>query len=332
VPVRLPRLRRPSWAAEGAAAGAARGARPGGQRSAGLQPHAGGRGAVLAGHGEPDRGAGVHRLVQVVIQARLGEEAERRWATAAVELVERSFPDESWEVATWPTCERLLPHALAATGHAERLRVAGEQASWLLGRASTYLRERGQYRQARPIAERALTITKEALGPADPETAWRHEELGSVLQALGDLAGAKAQLERALAIGEAALGPDHPTMAAARNNLGGVLWDLGELEGARVQLERALTVGEAALGPNHPTVAAIRVSLAGVLWDSPGAGVRRGSRTELLGIFVNTGQSKRFIPRLVSRLSQFWVAVEPQPRCCVLTRRVSACAAQYSST
>jgi tetratricopeptide (TPR) repeat protein len=247
----------------------------------------------------------VHRLVQAVIQARLGEEAERRWATAAVELVERSFPDESWEVATWPTCERLLPHALAATGHAERLRVAGEQASWLLGRASTYLRERGQYRQARPIAERALTITKEALGPADPETAWRHEELGSVLQALGDLAGAKAQLERALAIGEAALGPDHPTMAAARNNLGGVLWDLGELEGARVQLERALTVGEAALGPNHPTVAAIRVSLAGVLWDSPGAGVRRGSRTELLGIFVNTGESKRFIPRLVSRLSQF---------------------------
>jgi tetratricopeptide (TPR) repeat protein len=225
--------------------------------------------------------------------------------------------------------------------------VAGEQAGWLLGRASTYLRERGQYRQARPIAERALTITKEALGPADPETAWRHEELGSVLQALGDLAGAKAQLERALAIGEAALGPDHPdvavwhndlgsvlqdlgdlqgaraqyeraleigeaalgpdhpTMAAARNNLGGVLWDLGELEGARVQLERALTVGEAALGPNHPTVAAIRVSLAGVLWDSPGAGVRRGSRTELLGIFVNTGESKRFIPRLVSRLSQF---------------------------
>jgi tetratricopeptide (TPR) repeat protein len=108
--------------------------------------------------------------------------------------------------------------------------VAGEQAGWLLGRASTYLRERGQYRQARPIAERALTITKEALGPADPETAWRHEELGSVLQALGDLAGAKAQLERALAIGEAALGPDHPAVAAIRVSLAGVLGILQEQE------------------------------------------------------------------------------------------------------
>jgi tetratricopeptide (TPR) repeat protein len=220
----------------------------------------------------------VHRLVQTVIQARLGEEAERRWAKAAVELVERSFPDESWEVATWPTCERLLPHALAATGHAERLRVAGEQAGWLLGRASTYLRERGQYRQARPIAERALTITKEALGPADPETAWRHDELGSVLQALGDLAGAKAQLERALAIGEAALGPDHPDVAVWHNDLGSVLQDLGDLQGARAQYERALAIGEAALGPDHPAMAAARNNLGDVLWE---LGELEGARVQL---------------------------------------------------
>jgi tetratricopeptide (TPR) repeat protein len=210
---------------------------------------------------------GVHRLVQAVIQARLGMEGERRWAEIAVNLLRASFPSKSWEVATWPTCERLLPHALAVTGHAERLRVAGEAAGWLLARASRYLRGRGQYRQARPIAERALAVTEAALGPADPEVAWRCDELGNVLQNLGELAGARVQLERALVIGEAALGPDHPDVAIWRNDLGRVLRDLGELEGARGQLKRALTISEAALGPDDPTVAIRRSNLGNVLRD-----------------------------------------------------------------
>jgi tetratricopeptide (TPR) repeat protein len=107
-------------------------------------------------------------------------------------------------------CERLLPHVMAATGHAERLGVAGEQAGWLLDRAATYLRYRGQYWQARSIAERALAVTEQALGPDDPEIAWRRSNLGTVLWDLGDLAGARVQLERALEISEVALGPDHP--------------------------------------------------------------------------------------------------------------------------
>jgi tetratricopeptide (TPR) repeat protein len=169
----------------------------------------------------------VHRLVQAVIQARLGEEGERRWAEVAVGLLRESFPNSSWEVATWPISERLLPHVLAATGHAERLGVAGEQAGWLLYRASIYLRGRGLHRQARPIAEQALAVTEANLGPGDPQVAWRCDELGNVLQDLGDPASARVQYERALAIGEAALGPDHPTVATFRNDLGSALQDLG---------------------------------------------------------------------------------------------------------
>jgi TIR domain/NB-ARC domain len=81
----------------------------------------------------------VHRLVQAVIQARLGEESERRWAEIAVGLLRTSFPNQIWETESWPTCERLLPLVLAVAGHAERLRVAGEPTGWLLERASRYL-------------------------------------------------------------------------------------------------------------------------------------------------------------------------------------------------
>jgi tetratricopeptide (TPR) repeat protein len=208
---------------------------------------------------------GMHRLVQAVIQARLGDEGERRWAEAAVGLLRDSFPDDSWEVATWPTCERLLPHVLAVAGHAERLGIAAEQAGWLLDRASAYLRERGQYRQARPLAEHAVTVTEAALGPADPRVAWHYDEFGRVLRALGELTEARIQSERAVAVGEAAFGPDDPDVAGGRNNLGLVLHDLGDLEGARQQFEGALAISEAALGPDHSTVATYRGNLAGVL-------------------------------------------------------------------
>jgi tetratricopeptide (TPR) repeat protein len=207
----------------------------------------------------------VHRLVQAVLQAQLGADGEPAWAAAGVGLLRASFPNESREVATWETCGRLLPHVLAAAGHAQRLGVAGTQAGWLLDRASAYLLERGLYRQARPIAEQALALTEADLGPQDVEVARRCDELGNVLQALGELAGARAQYERALAISEAALGPDHPDVAIWRNDLGRVLQDLGDLAGARAQYERALAISEATLGPDHPTVATIRGNLNSLL-------------------------------------------------------------------
>jgi tetratricopeptide (TPR) repeat protein len=225
---------------------------------------------------------GLHRLVQAVIQARLGEAGERAWAEAAVTLLRAAFPNESWEVSSWPACEELLPHLLAAAGHAERLGIAGEAASWLLDRASTYLRERGQYRQAKPLAERAITIAEAAARLGDPQVAWRRDTLGRVLRALGDLPGAREQYERALAISEAALGPDHPTMATLRNNLGLVLQDLGDLPGAREQYERALAIGEAALGPDHPNVRTMRRNLDSVTTHQRGAEPRKLARRRRL--------------------------------------------------
>jgi tetratricopeptide (TPR) repeat protein len=212
------------------------------------------------------KAVGLHRLVQAVIQARLGREGEHRWAEVAVGLLRASFPSDSWEVATWPTCQRLLPQVLAAAGHAERLGVTGEAAGWLLDRASTYLRERGQYRQARPIAERAVRITEAELGPADPRVAWRRAELGRVLQNLGDLEGARVQFEQALAISEAALGPDHPDVANWHDSLAHVLWTRGDLAGARVQLERALEIGKATLKPNDDAMGILRNNLGSLLW------------------------------------------------------------------
>jgi tetratricopeptide (TPR) repeat protein len=210
---------------------------------------------------------GVHPLVQAVVRARLGPKDERRWAETVVGLLWESFPDRSWEAAEWPTCQRLLPHVLAATEHAHHLGVAGEETGWLLDRASAYLHGRGQPRQARPIAERALEVTVTAVGPDDPASGERHAALGSVLQGLGDLGGARLELQRALTIMEATQGPDDREVAILRAELGGVLQGLGDLEGARLELQRALTIMEATLGSDHAEVGAVRNQIAHLLWE-----------------------------------------------------------------
>jgi tetratricopeptide (TPR) repeat protein len=210
---------------------------------------------------------GVHSLIQAVVRARLPSEDRRRIAEAAVGLLARTFPDHSWELQTWPLCQRLLPHVLAAAEHAEELGVSGEETGWLLDRAASYLRGRGQPRQARPLAERALTITETALGPRDPSTGERHQGLGQVLRDLGQFRQARTEVEQALAIFEEALGHTHLEVATLRSALAQVLQELGDQSGARDELERALGILQSALGPSHPDVSGVRTELANLLMD-----------------------------------------------------------------
>jgi tetratricopeptide (TPR) repeat protein len=206
---------------------------------------------------------GLHRLVQMVIQARLADTSERSWADAAVRLLRDSFPADSREASSWPRCERLLPHLLAVTGHAEQLGIAHQATGWLLGQASAYLQERGQYRQAKRVAERALAVAEAALGPDHPDVGIRRNNLGTVLQDLGDLAGARTQYERALQITEKALGPD-PRVAVMLYRVGRVRADLGDLEAASNAFSKAVQIDTAAYGPDHPEVATDLEPLADV--------------------------------------------------------------------
>jgi len=199
-----------------------------------------------------------HRMVQAVTRDRLPEDARRTWAGAAVRLVNDAFSSPviwDWDVQAWSENARLLPHALAAAGHAEALQVASEATAYLFNQAGLYLKGRAEFAEAKAAYERALAIAEAAYGLDHPNVAVTINNLGGVLKALGDLDGARAHLERALAIDEAAFGPDHPNVAICVNNLGAVLRALGDLDGARAHLERALAIWEKQLGPHHPNVA-----------------------------------------------------------------------------
>jgi len=209
----------------------------------------------------------VHRLVQAVTRNRLDEDELKKWAEAAVRIVDEAFPFDSNDVGTWPVCSRLQPHALAAAGYAEALDVASDSTGRLLNQTGLYLKGRAQFAEAKEMHERALAIGETAYGPDHPQVAIYVINLGNVLRALGDLEAAKKMFERALVIDEATYGPYHPDVAIDVNNLGGVLKVLGDMEGAKKMFEQALAIGEAAYGPDHPQVAIYVNNLGSVLQD-----------------------------------------------------------------
>ncbi len=209
----------------------------------------------------------IHRLVQAVTRDRLSEEEKGQWAAAAVRLLGTAFPFKEDDPATWPASGRLLPHALAAAGHAEMLDVASVESGRLLNEAGGYLRVRAEFAAAKTVCERALTIAEKTYGPDHPTVATRVNNLGAVLRAMGDLKGAREHFERALAIDEKAYGPEHPKVAIRVNNLGSVLHDMGDLTGAKECFERALAIDEKAYGQDHPDVATDVNNLGSVLYD-----------------------------------------------------------------
>jgi tetratricopeptide (TPR) repeat protein len=191
----------------------------------------------------------VHRLLQQVVRDRLDPEVAAARVGVAVRLLDRALPFGAYaDPGLWPACARLLPHALAATQHAERPGVEPAATASLLDSAADYLHGRARYGEAHALHKRALHIREAHFGPDHPTTAHSLNNLALVLYFQGDLDGARGLHERALTIREARLGPDHPHTAQSLNNLALVLSDQGDPGGARDLRERALTIRKTRLG------------------------------------------------------------------------------------
>jgi len=161
----------------------------------------------------------VHRLVQAVTRDRLDADERKKWAEAAVRIVNTAFPFDSDDVGTWPVCSRLLPHALAAAEHAQALDVALDSTGRLLNQTGIYLKKRAQFAEAKEMFEHALAIGEATYSPEHPDVAIRVNNLGNVLQDLGDMEGAKKMYGRALSILTKYLDEDHPDTVTVQNNL-----------------------------------------------------------------------------------------------------------------
>ena len=206
----------------------------------------------------------VHRLVQAVTQDRLTKECQRKYAEAAIKLVNSSFSFREDNIESWETSKRLLPQLLVSIKNANMLEVAPEESSRLLNEAGLYLRLRGEFVESKSVFERALEIDKDVHGLINLDVARDFNHLGLVQRDQGDLIGAKKSFEKAHEINEKLLGSEHSRVATDLNNLGLVIKDLGELDKAKRCYEKALKIDEKKLSPDY-SAEAIRVNNFGLV-------------------------------------------------------------------
>lgn len=203
---------------------------------------------------------GVHRLVQEIVRAAIGESERRTYVERTVAALNAAFPEV--EYASWAQCDRLVPHVVSIAGWVESHNVHSDGAGRILNQTGRYLTERGRYTEAEPLHERALAIGERAVGPDHPDVAMSLNNLAVVRWQQGRYVEAEPLYERALTIRERAFTPDHPDVATSLNNLAGLYLYQGRYADAQPLFERALAIRERAFGPDHPDVASTLNNLA----------------------------------------------------------------------
>ncbi|HKV07165.1 MAG TPA: serine/threonine-protein kinase [Thermoanaerobaculia bacterium] len=117
----------------------------------------------------------------------------------------------------------------------------------LLGRI---YERRGDYEQALPLLDQAVTVGRRTLGPSR-ELAQSLNDLGVAHGQRAELDASRAALEEALAMRRKILGEEHPDAAISHSELGRTLFDQGRLDEAEAHFRSALAIRRKALGPVH---------------------------------------------------------------------------------
>jgi eukaryotic-like serine/threonine-protein kinase len=155
--------------------------------------------------------------------------------------------------------EREANTLLTRLNHADDLSAAG-----LLANTANIHFAQGDYEQARQLAQRALDIKQEILGPDHPELANALNTVGAILFRQGEHDEALRLHERALAIQEKTLGSMHPDVGITFSNIATVYYARSDHVNALAMFERTLALWRASLGEDHPRVAAALSNAAAV--------------------------------------------------------------------
>ena len=134
----------------------------------------------------------IHRLVQAVIKDEMDEETQRQWAERAVQATSQVFPFD--EPPPWSRSQRYLPHALVCEELIKEWNLTLDEAAALLNNAGCYLRNRGQYREAEPLLQYALTIGENTVRARSSQHRFPAQQPGNPLQEPGQVRGGRAAL------------------------------------------------------------------------------------------------------------------------------------------
>jgi hypothetical protein len=164
--------------------------------------------------------------------------------------------------------ERLLPHVLESTGHAQRLRAVPDLAVRLLTTAADELRDAGELDTSRPALERALAIAQAQLGSDHPDTLAARAGLAYILGEAGQPAQAADQYRDLFNDYLRVLGPDHPQTIMIRAYLAYYLSEAEQPTEAANQYRDLFNDYLRVLGPDHPNTIITHGNLAYMLGEA----------------------------------------------------------------
>jgi tetratricopeptide (TPR) repeat protein len=202
----------------------------------------------------------LHRVVREVIRDAMTDDEERIWAQRATLAVRRAFP--AVKPATWPACERLLPHALSCFSEIERRAITLLEAGLLLNQTGYYLIERARYEEAKPLFRRALLIIERELGRDHPETLRTRHSIARWTAEVGDAREALRLFHELLPAQVKAQGLTHPDTLLTRHSIAYWTGEAGDLRTALRLCRNLLENQKSALGPDHPATLITRRNIA----------------------------------------------------------------------
>src|SRR5208337_569715 len=100
----------------------------------------------------------------------------------------------------------------------------------------------GKFKEAIPLAEKVVAVTKRSKGDGDPETAGSLNDLAGLYQATGDYAKAEPVCKEALEICQKVLDPRDPETARALHNLAALYSAIGDYAKAEPLGKKALEI------------------------------------------------------------------------------------------
>jgi CHAT domain-containing protein/tetratricopeptide (TPR) repeat protein len=124
------------------------------------------------------------------------------------------------------------------------------------------LNQEGRYREAIPLAKRAIQIREKRHGPEDPNTAVAINNLAELYRATGAYAEAELLYQKAVAIFIAKFGPHDVRTTIPLGNLGMFYQMTGAMKKAEPLLERVVAIREKNLGAEDALTGEARNNLA----------------------------------------------------------------------
>ena len=163
----------------------------------------------------------LHRLVQEVIRAELGDGGCQPWVEPLLRAINQLLPDKEKEIeyADWPTLAPLVNHVGELAQHCHRDEYESVQAADAFHPLGVYLLERGQYALADPLLRQALKLRQNLLGEEHEDIANSFDGLGQLNYYQGGYGKAEPLFQEALALRKRLLGEAHPAVATSLNNL-----------------------------------------------------------------------------------------------------------------